>query len=456
MLGVGLSLTTQVVLDAIQARLIPTLAGSQYGQLATPITFMSDFEVEVEFATTSSSAGVLLGNSSVDTSLLYVSAAGLITGRFGESTTNRVTTTAVNDGKVHTVIMKRVGTTCSIIVDGVEEYSGVLTLADVVFDRVGNYVSGLEFNGQILSVKFTDNGTVVANYVFNSGSDLYQLARGEALGVELSGDPNCDNESYWDVTNGATFDGEGVDISYSGVAAALLQRLATSEPLTVGTEVLCEVQVSSYTSGFCDVKIGTTTYGTVSSTGTFYFVGEVTVDGRIQLNATDFVGTITKLSYKKLPDNTCLLNNFALTDWNRYTQQRNILHDAGVIALGWVSDNLVINGGFDTDTVWAKGIGWSIGSGVATGVAGTASVLRQNAGTVNDDKYLSKIKVSGYVAGTVFSYVGGQIGAALTSDGEYTEIIADGGTSSQTGAWKDLNFNGNIDNVSVQHLLEVA
>jgi len=162
------------------ARLIPTFAGSQYGTLDAPITFAGDFEVEVEFATIASSAVVLIGKSDADTSLLYVNPTGLVTSRFGESTTNRITTTSVNDGKIHKAKMKRIGTTCSIEIDDVEEYSGVLTLADVIFDRVGNYVSGLGFQGQILNTKFTDAGTVIADIPWNSGSDTEQYYKGSS------------------------------------------------------------------------------------------------------------------------------------------------------------------------------------------------------------------------------------------------------------------------------------
>jgi len=129
----------------------------------------------VEFATTSS--GILTGNQAATSSLLYVATSGIVTGRFGDGTTGRVTTTPINDGKIHTAIMKRVGTTCSIDIDGVEEYSATLTLADVVLDVIGNWVSGsLLFNGQILSTKFTDDGTVVAEYTFDSSSTTVQPA----------------------------------------------------------------------------------------------------------------------------------------------------------------------------------------------------------------------------------------------------------------------------------------
>lgn len=147
---------------------------------------------------------------------------------------------------------------------------------------------------------------------------------------------------------------------------------------------------------------------------------------------------------------------FGAGDWGRYTKQRNILHGAGVVALAWVGENVVVNGRFDADAAWNKGTGWTIGSGVATGAAGLASVIRQDAGTISGVRYLSKMEVSGYSAGIVYQRVGNQDGNALSANGSYTEIITDAGTPSQTGAWKDINFVGSIDNRSVQHLLEVV
>lgn len=63
--------------------------------------------------------------------------------------------------------------------------------------------------------------------------------------------------------------------------------------------------------------------------------------------------------------------------------------------------NLLSNPGFDTDTVWAKGTGWTIGSGKATKAAGTASVVSQAAAIGNGKKARIKYEVSGFSAGLV-------------------------------------------------------
>ncbi len=58
--------------------------------------------------------------------------------------------------------------------------------------------------------------------------------------------------------------------------------------------------------------------------------------------------------------------------------QVGLVIDSSKGGLGAIGSELVTNGGFDTDTVWTKGADWSIGSGVATMVAGAGTSISQN------------------------------------------------------------------------------
>ena len=443
------------------ARLIPTFAGSQYGTFDTPITFTGDFEVEVETAIPDASLGTpwlslvdvlnttrinqrgaMLANAD-GTTIAYVIGGTVLTATMAGGVTPY-------DGKIHKWVVKRVGTIGSIEIDGITQISGTVATAATDFDSIGADQSLANlFHGQLLSAKFTDAGTVVANYVFDSGSDLYQFPRGEGLGNELSGDPTCDIESYWDVVNASvTFDGDGADINYVGGVDGMLQRKASGEPLTIGDTVVCEVVLSSYTSGDITIFAGTTILGVVSSLGVTSFVGVVATDGRLQVNSSGFVGTISKLSYKKLPDLTCLLTNFATTDWNRYTQQRNIAHDAGVIGEAWVGDNEVPDG------ITANG---------RTIIAGTTITWQPSTGYpfirfANDIKYLVEGDVVTLPSGQLEWNTGSTTSLLTNSLGLFKAIVDHGVSAADIYATPNGSGEPDIiaDNISVRKLLEVA
>ena len=315
------------------ARLIPTFAGSQYGTIDTAITFTGDFEVEAQFSTTADTVAIF-GKSTDDASLCFLTGAGLLQARFA-NVTGINSTTVVNDGKIHTALMRRVGTTNTLFIDGVQENTNTQAVVNAVFDLIGTSSGSLLFNGEILAVKFTDNsGTpVVTNFVFDSGSTTDQPSRGGGNNVTLV--------------------------------------------------------------------------------------------------------------------------NFATTDWFRYTLQRNITHDAGVISEAWVGDNLVVNGGFDADTDWIKGTGWTIGSGVASKAVSAGGSITQDILT-DGVPYLLIWDVPRIDAGYTIGYIGlGTFSAALTTTGT-KRFFGKCATDTKVYIFGNLATDVDVDNVSAQHILEVA
>jgi hypothetical protein len=117
----------------------------------------------------------------------------------------------------------------------------------------------------------------------------------------------------------------------------------------------------------------------------------------------------------------------------------------------------VVNGTFAADTDWAKGAGWSIAAGVASGAA-TADVLSQILILENLKTYRVRYTVSNYVAGDIDVACGGVHGATVSANGTYTEDITSGGTNlTFTGdpAVLGNNFTGDIDDVEVQEVVQV-
>ena len=112
--------------------------------------------------------------------------------------------------------------------------------------------------------------------------------------------------------------------------------------------------------------------------------------------------------------------------------------------------NLVTNGGFDTDTDWTKGTGWTIGSGVATKAAGTAAGLDQSI-----DLALGKavrVSIGLTVSAGTFTpqLIGGTTvsGTARTTTGTYAETLRSNAAASSLRILANSAGAGTLDNVS--------
>lgn len=112
-------------------------------------------------------------------------------------------------------------------------------------------------------------------------------------------------------------------------------------------------------------------------------------------------------------------------------------------------ENMLENGGFDSDTIWTKGTGWSIGSGVATHASGTASQIDQ-AISFNQAKSL-------VVGGSVSSRTAGNIkprltggstadGAEFSSNGAFSQVLNALVGHDTFGLYGSTSFDGSIDN----------
>jgi hypothetical protein len=332
---------------AAPSRVIANFTGSQYGTLDTAITFTGDFEVEAPVAIpdeTASAFQVIAGHTISSNGFMSAMNTGQI--RFSiASTVSTFSPVSVTpyDGKIHSWKLTRVGSVGTLFIDGILQSTIAVPTTNSVWDTIGSHIAGSNiFNGQILSVKFTDQSgseDVVTNYVFDSGSTTVQEPRGGVV-------------------------------------------------------------------------------------------------------------------------NDCVLTNFTSANWSRYTLQRNIAHDAGVVASGWVGADLVINGGFDADSDWTKGDGWSIGSGVASvdGSQAAASAIFQSGDIDAGSLYLCK----GDVLNDSMSYritLGGgtaQPSPFINTSTSYSVVATAGSSNTNMNHFVGSAGVGSIDNVSVQHLLEIS
>lgn len=106
------------------------------------------------------------------------------------------------------------------------------------------------------------------------------------------------------------------------------------------------------------------------------------------------------------------------------------------------------NGGFDADTDWTKGAGWTIASGVATATTASTDLEQTAAITVREGElYTVTFTVSNRTGGDVTPKIGGVSGTARSADGTYTETILAGNT--QLIEFTGNTFSGDIDDISV-------
>lgn len=115
---------------------------------------------------------------------------------------------------------------------------------------------------------------------------------------------------------------------------------------------------------------------------------------------------------------------------------------------------LVTNGTFDTDTDWTKGTGWTIASNIASSNASQSedSDLEQTLAAttlVEGESYETSFTVSGRTVGNVTMVVGGTEGTDRSTNATHTQTIVAGSTQI-IAIRADLNFDGNIDDVSIK------
>lgn len=112
---------------------------------------------------------------------------------------------------------------------------------------------------------------------------------------------------------------------------------------------------------------------------------------------------------------------------------------------------LVTNGGFDSDSDWTKGTGWSIADGVASKVSGAGTALTQ-ALTLERSVIEVQFTISAYGAGAFQLRFGDNtVQSSYTSAGTYTALLEDNGDS-VLRLYGNSSFIGSIDNVSVREM----
>jgi hypothetical protein len=114
----------------------------------------------------------------------------------------------------------------------------------------------------------------------------------------------------------------------------------------------------------------------------------------------------------------------------------------------------VVNGGFDADTNWTKGTGWTISGGVAVGTGVIPGVLGYltNSGTVQPGTWYRVTYTVTRSAGGVSIELGGTAGVSRVASGTFTEILRSGAGTGISIIRRANDFTGTVDNISVREL----
>ncbi len=114
--------------------------------------------------------------------------------------------------------------------------------------------------------------------------------------------------------------------------------------------------------------------------------------------------------------------------------------------------NLVTNGDFAYDGNWVKGTGWSIGGGVASRSASSASYLEQAIRIAAGSKYKVTFDLTARTEGSlIMRLIGGSLTGedAVSSVGSYTRFLTANWGNHSLGVYGNSSFVGSLDNVAV-------
>ena len=176
---------------------------NSYYEMAAPITFTGDFEIEVEFSTTTTgSYRMIFGYTTSSSTFISINPSATLRLRLQGATYDGSIT--VNDGELHLISIKRVSSLVSLYVDGVLD--GTFNTTNVsTFDYIGRYYEDFSyFDGIIANAKFTDKSgasDVVTTFKLDQATANTEYSQENVFGSEEVVNGDFATDSDWTLSN---------------------------------------------------------------------------------------------------------------------------------------------------------------------------------------------------------------------------------------------------------------
>lgn len=137
---------------------------------------------------------------------------------------------------------------------------------------------------------------------------------------------------------------------------------------------------------------------------------------------------------------------------------RSVVRAAGsgsgtIAAPAQLGPEMISNGSFASDTVWTKGNGWTIGSGVATHVPPVAGAVRQALTILTGIRYRVVFDITAVTASTIRPrFIGGTPveGTERGTVATHSEDLVGAAGNTDVSFSGQAAFDGSIDNCSMK------
>jgi len=160
-----------------------------------------------------------------------------------------------------------------------------------------------------------------------------------------------------------------------------------------------------------------------------------------------------RAAYNFIDPANSLFQGTTLTTVTSATNPVGLVIDQTQGGLGNLGAELVTNGGFDSDTDWTKGTGWTISGGVASRPnIGSGTSLTQAVALTANSLYLLTYTLTQTSGNFNTAFQGGSsvFGPNRTTGGTYTEVLRAVSGSNTLAFQAGSTFAGTIDNVSLR------
>lgn len=112
--------------------------------------------------------------------------------------------------------------------------------------------------------------------------------------------------------------------------------------------------------------------------------------------------------------------------------------------------NLISNGDFATDTLWAKGTGWAISGGNASNGTNATDISQECFPALKPEVFYDVVfEISGWTTGDLTPNVGGRAGTAVAANGDFRQTIRADEVDNLLAFSASAAWDGSLDDVTI-------